>query len=116
MSYSSNSVFDYAGNAAKSYSTRSAYPVDIFVPDTKEPALSRFDLDMDTGIITLVFSEPVQASSINMTALLFMERQVSSEGSQYRPTDGTILDGDGKIINVQLTDTDVTVLKNTEQY
>ena len=49
-----------------------------------------------------------------MTALLFMEGQVSSEGSQYRPTDGTILNGNGKIINVQLTDTDVTVLKNTE--
>ena len=114
MSYSSNSVFDYAGNAAKSYSTKSAYPVDIFVPDTTRPFLSRFDLDMDTGIITLVFSEPVQASSINMTALLLMERQVSAEGALYRLTGGTTLDGDGKIINVQLTDDDVIALKNTQ--
>ena len=42
-----------------------------------------------------------------------MERQVSAEGALYRLTGGTTLDGDGKIINVQLTDADVIALKNT---
>ncbi len=113
MSYSSNSVFDYAGNAAKAYSSTAAYPVDIFVPDTTQPSLTLFDLNMDTGVLSVVFSEPAQATSINMTAILLMERQVSTEGSQYRLTGGTILDGDGNIIRVQLTDTDIVELKNS---
>merc|ERR1711871_102386 len=113
LSYSSNSVFDYAGNAAKAYASTTAYAVDIFVPDTTPPYLSQYDLNMDSGVFSLVFSEPVDVSSFNMTAVLVMERAVSTEGAVYRLTGGTLLDGDGKIVRVQISDSDITALKNT---
>ena len=101
------------GNAAKAYANTTAYAVDIFVPDTTPPYLSQYDLNMDSGVFSLVFSEPVDVSSSNMTAVLVMEKTVSTEGAVYRLTGGTLLDGDGKIVRVQISDSDITALKNT---
>ena len=43
--------------------------VSNFIPDTTRPTLEAFDLDLDAGLMTLSFSEPVKLSTFNITSV-----------------------------------------------
>ena len=49
-----------------------------FTSDKSPPSLSHFELDLDTGVLSLTFDEPVQAASLVVTGLtLFSSRGLS---------------------------------------
>ena len=43
--------------------------VSSFVPDTTRPNMTAFDLDLDAGLMSLFFSEPVKLSTFNITSV-----------------------------------------------
>ena len=43
--------------------------VSNFIPDTTRPTLEAFDLDLDAGLMSLSFSEPVKLSTFNITSV-----------------------------------------------
>ena len=76
------------------------------IKDDQPPVLQSFDIDMETGIVTFSFSEPVKASSINFTAITF---QSFYEYPTYEVqlTNGTLITkDDGLDIRFQLDDDD----------
>jgi hypothetical protein len=114
ISYSSNSLKDYAGNSAKAKTTSAAVQVDFFTADSTNPSLQTYDLNMDTGIITFRFSEPVVVSTMDITAVTLMARSFSADGGTHQLTGGTILDSDSSVVRVQLTDEDIFEIKHTQ--
>ena len=47
-----------------------ALPVSLYTEDTTPPELVRYDLDLDTGLLTLEFTETVNASSFNLSEVI----------------------------------------------
>ena len=43
--------------------------VSSFVPDVTRPVMTAFDLDLDAGLMSLFFSEPVKLSTFNITSV-----------------------------------------------
>ena len=43
--------------------------VSNFIPDTTRPTLEAFDLDLDAGLMSLSFSEPIKLSTFNITSV-----------------------------------------------
>ena len=60
-------VYDMAGNSVETIPRRNAFFVSSFIPDPRAPVLEAFDVDMDSGQLTLVFNETVNRSSLMTT-------------------------------------------------
>ena len=43
--------------------------VSNFVPDTTRPVVTAFDLDLDAGLLSLLFSEPIRLNTFNITSV-----------------------------------------------
>ena len=86
-----------------------------FIFDTARPRLNDFDLDMDTGLLTLSFSEPIMADSLNTTAITVVSTSNASLADRYTLTGGTTNASNGDIVvHIQLTQTDINALKVTD--
>ncbi len=107
LSFASGTAADYAGNKLPAISSSSAYQFDSFIDDAINPVLETFDLDMTAEIITFHFSEAVDATSVSPLSLTLMARAALSDGGYFTLTGGTILDGDGRSIRLQLSSSDV---------
>lgn len=64
-----NTIQDIAGNKMQPISTANARKFDAYVRDNISPECVSFLIDMNNGILTLNFDEPVIASSVNVTLL-----------------------------------------------
>jgi len=99
-----------SGNSAAIIYKSAARIVDTFVPDTVAPTLTSTDLNLDTGVLTLTFSEPVQLK-------LFQVSKVGIQKARNNPSEGLLLDAasattqpDGHIVVVTLTVADLDFL------
>ena len=83
-----------------------------FIFDTIRPRLDDFDLNMNTGLLTLSFSEPVMAENMDNTAITIVSMANASLSSQYTLTGGTNNGSNGDlVVYIQLTTTDINALK-----
>ena len=89
-----------------------------FTPDTTRPELEAFILDLNMGLITLNFSETVDASSLNISSIVLLETDnETSNGLSYNLTGGVLpinsqtLSPDSTIIVVSLGSTDLNEIK-----
>ena len=71
LSLLSITVSDMSGNAVVAIPSDTGLPVTVsgFQRDSVGPALSGFDLNMNTGLLTIRFSEPVDPSSLQVGRL-----------------------------------------------
>ena len=83
-----------------------------FNEDNMQPSLVSFNLDLNEGILSLVFSETVRANSLNFTQISFQD-DVSSIIS-YSLTNGSSLYGDNTTLTILLTEADLNELKRLE--
>lgn len=67
------SVAIHGGLAAKSYEV-----------DTLLPVLNSFSLDMDVGVLELIFNEPVNRSTFDPTGLNIQEESNQGDGGEVR--------------------------------
>ena len=91
----------------------SAMQASQYTIDTTQPELESFTLDLNTGIITLYFSETVRASSLNATTISLQDGTYSSGStSLYRLSDnGVVSLHDGPILILTLNEYDLNELK-----
>ena len=100
-------VRDMNSNQIRERNTSFAIQVDTFVEDTTRPELVAFDLDMDADLLTLTFSETVDASSINYTSITLISAPNSTDKfGVYTLTGGNSSELDSFIINLIFTKED----------
>ena len=94
------------------YSNETVTPISQFTSDTTPPELYNFILDLNSGIITLNFTEAVNTMKLNVSRLSLYASSETNETSFYQfslPT-GT-LDSNRKTINVSISDSDLNAIK-----
>ena len=81
-------------------------------PDITEPMLEDFDIDLNTGLLVLYFDETVNSSSIDFEAITFLNHEDDANATSfYTLTNGTVQNGDGTAITVNLTVEDLNAIK-----
>ncbi len=79
LAISSLAVMDTNGNNVTEIATGSPQPVAIYTPDTTQPELVDFELDMNTGVLYLIFSETINGSSFSPTEVTLRGGRVSTD-------------------------------------
>ena len=74
LSITSSAVIDLNRNRVEAIGRNNALQAFSVVPDITSPVLESFDLDMDDGIMTLRFSETVNARSIDLNEISLVNR------------------------------------------
>jgi hypothetical protein len=110
MSIAFNSLEDYNGNYLSSIPTTSARVFDFFVADVVHPILKSFDLSMNSGELTLIFSEPVQ-SDLRTEQIRLQSRFFAVDGISYTLDLGIVKTSDGIRQIVDLTQAGVNDIK-----
>ncbi len=104
-------VFDMRSNAIE----ESSRQVDVHIPDTTSPQLVRFETNLTSEILTLTFSETVNASSLNFNA--FTLQDFFEASTSYTLTSGSVLEEDSTVIKLTLSLDDLNAIKrNTDLY
>ena len=87
--------------------------VTSFVMDETNPSLEEFNFDMNNGVLSLFFSEPVSISSLNVMAITIQAKNNTMlESEYYQLTDGSATASDGdRAVHIQLVPDDINELK-----
>ena len=73
---------DMAGNVLNSeWYPRRALPVSEYTADAHRPTLERFDVDMNSGLLTLHFDETVNVSTLNISSLILSTHNITNASS-----------------------------------
>lgn len=114
LSFEFYTAADMAGNQLASVPTQAARQFDAVDTDDVLPVLDAFVMDVsnpERTLLYLIFSEPVNADAINMTAITIQNRFASRDGVRYRLTGGTVVATNLFTVTVALLPTDVTAMK-----
>ena len=113
LSFTEQAIADRADNLVSPRSTNNALMAAFVYDDFRRPMLVDFEFDLNQGLITLNFSETVQAGSIVLTdfALQSTRQLDNTTNVTYSLTGGQVLSSDGPVIVIQLSDFDLNELK-----
>ena len=89
-------------------------PADNYTEDTTPPEVDSFSVDLNLGIMSFIFNEPVNASSINFDRITLQSSDTGNPSSVYRLTGGYTNSSDGRFINVIFSDDDLNNIKRIE--
>ena len=105
-------VVDMNDNAITAISASAALIAVLFQDDSNQPILVSFDMDMNTGTLTLHFSETVDISSLQFEGISLQQLKSSTSDIMYTLTDGHIVTlQDSPSVVIILTNTDLNELK-----
>jgi hypothetical protein len=102
-------VNDMAGNTVNAITLGEPMTVTTYTPDAVAPTLREFDLDMETAILTLTFSETVNTPGINASRINIQE--LSSGGETFALTAASTASGNSSIVEVDLSIADMNAIK-----
>ena len=71
LSFTSNTVQDMNKNFVVAVPMQEAVLVNVFTEDESAPVIQAFDMDYDSGVVTIFFDETVNLSTINPSAITF---------------------------------------------
>jgi hypothetical protein len=71
LSFVAGTILDMSQNPVAEVSSSNAKGANGYVRDITDPTLESFSLDMDTRVLSMLFSESVDASSLTLSALTF---------------------------------------------
>ena len=110
ISITSATVQDMSGNPVVQVPMTAALQVTMFIPDTTGSVLMSFDLNFNTGVLTLHFNEPVNFGSLNVMAATLSS---ATQGVSYSLTGASISLDVGLLTNgrIQISNGDLNVLK-----
>jgi len=84
----------------------------LLIDDVTPPMLISFQIDLNTGLLILNFDEPVNASSINFSAITLQNAQdADNVTSFYALTNGTVFSMNGLSITINITMEDLNEVK-----
>ena len=82
------------------------------VADVTAPSLMEFRFDLDSGQLSLTFTETVLASSVNTTAFSLQSSTTATNDTlMYALTGGTILTSNGPLLTIELSADDLDEIK-----
>lgn len=110
ISIEGGTVFDTNGNPSVEILPSNAMQITSHVEDTTRPSLVSFDLDLDNGVITLVFSESVNITTFDRTQLTLQSEQNGSI-STHTLVGGIDSQRLSTTIDVSLLDSDLNRIK-----
>ena len=106
LRFTNTTAVDTAGNALSTLNETEGIAVAQFTPDTTPPTLREFYLDMNSPqLLTLVFSEPVRASSVEFSTITLQSVaniSATNDSESYTLTNGTVLSENGVSIRIEL--------------
>ena len=111
LSLDSTALEDFNGNNIEAVPINMAQPVSNVSIDVSNPLLVSFNLDMNTGLLELTFSESVDASSLQVSSFTILAAPSSSIAHTLTSTIKT--SDDGINVNVTLNDHDLNSIKAT---
>ena len=87
ISLTAGFITDQSDNTIVAINTTSALQVQDYTPDTTCPYLESFVFDLDSGTLSLTFSEPVNTSTFDPTMLTFLDQNTFPAGAEYTLSD-----------------------------
>lgn len=101
LHFSSNFITDMRSNLIVPIANIAGKKVYSFIEDQTSPTLDAFELDLDSGNLTMTFSETVDSLtfiSSEMTLQSSFERSNFSSLQYHTILNGTLLTGDGTVL------------------
>ena len=114
LSFTERAVTDRAGNMVEVRTPNNSIQAIAVFEDLNRPMLTGYVFDLNQGLVTLTFSETVQASSVTVTDFALQsteEFSVINDTVVYNLTGGTVLSTDGPVIEIVLSDFDLNEIK-----
>ena len=110
LSITPSVVNDTSGNPVTERPPDDSLMAVEFISDTTRPELTGFTLDLDTGVVTLNFTEAVNGATLISTGLTFRNTN-SSNATYYTLTGGYSLSSEQDYLEVAITDFDLDNIK-----
>ena len=110
-------ITDMNGNLIEEIDDESAIQAENVIADNVDPELVEFRLDLDSGTIIAIFSEPVLVQSFNFSSLVLQSDQFlsnlsnASDDVSYRLTGGNSTERNFTGVNITLTTEDLNNIK-----
>ena len=101
-------VADFAGNLYNTSDTIQAIRVD---PDNTNPELVSYEFNLNASLLTLLFSETVNGSSLDVTGLTFQGEEIYRTGQRYTLVSSQTESVNSPVITIQLSTEDTNSLK-----
>ena len=101
---------DLSGNQFTAIATSSPLQATSFVRDTVKPTLTSWDLNINDGLMSLTFSEPIDTTSINLNSLQLQNR--ATEDVIFRLTSSAVSSTNSNSFVVQLSSADLNAIKS----
>ena len=113
ITLTSEAVRDMNGNAViPRVDGESSLPVAFFTEDNVSPELVVFNVDMNSGLLTLEFSETARAASINVTQITLLSSRNESDYQMYTlMPDSSTPSSDNTTITISLSRDDQNAIK-----
>ncbi len=108
--FTSDAIQDMNMNDVIAITRPNAVMVALYIPDITSPLLESFDLNINTGLISLTFDETVDASSLSIPAFTLVNR-ASRPDAEYTLSDSLSSSSNGPVITIQLSSNDLNALK-----
>ena len=111
--FTSDFIMDMVGNPVEAVpSEPPGFIVRTFGQDIFDPELLSFSLDLNEGVLSLSFNEPVRASSLDPTGIVIQgEINTTNPTLVHRLTGGETFSNDMPVININLNIADLNALK-----
>ena len=115
ISFDSSFATDIEGKEVVTITQDNAAMVNTYIPDSTRPQLSLFDLDMNTGLMRLTFSEPILVSSTLPNQLTFHNNNSLQPLMTYSLRNSTVLTVPATSLSIliNITYDDLNQLKGT---
>jgi len=111
LSILSGGIEDMNENGVIEIDHLNAIQAALFKEDMKNPTLVGFDLDMNSGVISLMFDETVQANSLNVEEITLQNNRPYTGNYSYTLTGGTTSMIDSTVLIINITDNDLNEIK-----
>ena len=111
ISASSGFIRGINGNPSTLIPENRAIRVSQYTPDFSRPELVSFDFYLNSGIVSLTFTEAVRLSTFEPSQLTFQNRRLSPTRS-YTLTGGNVSQPAQNEVSLQLSETDQYVIKS----
>lgn len=114
ISIGSGGLIDFSQNSVDIL-PENARQVTNYIPDISSPLLLSFGLDMNTGVILLHFSEPINYIHVHPSSIILQSRFSQGNSASFQLSNlSYVVPRNGITIEIQLSEEDIRGIKETD--
>jgi len=111
LSAAAGAGVDMVGLTSPEITPDSAVQARNISADLIPPALNEFSLDMNTGILSLTFTEDVVPSTLNTSRILLQSARSDASVNQTIENSQVTTTAAGQVVNIELSSVDLDAIK-----